>query len=545
MSTMNAPFVMKIRFYEPNSQNNSKNAAHAQYIGTRSGADRTDTQFNLEDEDFGIHPDSPEGHAKYANERPGSHGLFGQDPDVKPDMKAVQRELKEHNGIVWRAILSLREDDAIKLGYTSKRDWEKMLRATVMDAAHKMKIGPTNLRWVAAFHEEKGHPHVHLMFWEKEPKRSRGVLTKGERNDVKRVFVNEIYANERTRLYQEQTVMRDFIRDFSKNEIQDTVKQLEQLKSPANDISLELKTLGQVSDSSIAPRLHDEENKILAMKLHELSEVMPQKGRIALAFMPDEVLKRTFETTDWLLEQPQFKPLVENYLSYAEEIASHYSFDAKDLERARTNAYKDLRKRIGQLVLKGGSMAQKKFQFKMNQTAIEKAKPLLENAISSNMDNPDKLKKHIQTFSRVLLLTGHDKNEAIKTLENWSKRSDINVSEESLVKAVEKAMSFREEQISWGKDVVVSPKEWEKFFLDIGVKENKIPKWGWKQVKGSSHTMAHSVVKSVWKSLEREQQKNEAKALLERKKQAKESQLTQKQKQLRRSQNWEDERDFD
>ncbi|MCE0553156.1 relaxase MobL [Bacillus thuringiensis] len=42
-----------------------------------------------------------------------------------------------------------------------------------------MGITESNLKWIAAFHEEKGHPHVHLMMWEKETKRERGALSKG------------------------------------------------------------------------------------------------------------------------------------------------------------------------------------------------------------------------------------------------------------------------------------------------------------------------------------------------------------------------------
>ncbi|EEM37869.1 Hypothetical conjugation protein [Bacillus thuringiensis serovar sotto str. T04001] len=56
------------------------------------------------------------------------------------------------------------------------------------------------MKWIAAFHEEKGHPHVHLMMWEKETKRERGALSKGEHRDVKNVFMNEIYREERQEL---------------------------------------------------------------------------------------------------------------------------------------------------------------------------------------------------------------------------------------------------------------------------------------------------------------------------------------------------------
>lgn len=527
---------MKIKFYEPTSQNQGKNAAHAQYIGTRSGADRTDTLNELND-DLDIQFDTPEAHAKYANERPGSHGLFGQDSTNKPVMKDIQKELKNHEGLVWRLILSLREDDAIRLGYTNKRQWERMLRATVIDAANKMKIKPTNLRWVAAFHEEKGHPHVHLMMWEKDPKRTRGVLSKGEYEDVKRVFVNEIYAEERTRIYQERTAVRDYIRDFSKDEVSDSVKLLRDLDYSRKDIKLELQSLGQVA-GSISPRLHDQENHELALKLYELSGSIPKKGRLALGYMPEDIRNEILEVSEWLLKQPQFHSLVDKYLGYSEELAKHYSFKESDILKARENAYKDIQRRIGQLVLKGAVEAKKHVHFQLNETAIKKMEPVLYNAITDNSLSIERLNKDLQTFSRILTVSGYEKDESIKILKKWVERSNLSYNHEALEKAIEKAQAFREERQLWGKDIIIHPKEWERFFRDIGVNDNqKTPKWIWSQQKGqvAPKTVAHSVVKGAWRSLEREQQKAEAKAMIERRKQAQEAQLTPEQKKQKRA----------
>ena len=38
-----------------------------------------------------------------------------------------------------------------------------------------MKIPPNQFRWCAAFHDEKHHPHIHLMVWSANPK--QGYLT--------------------------------------------------------------------------------------------------------------------------------------------------------------------------------------------------------------------------------------------------------------------------------------------------------------------------------------------------------------------------------
>ncbi|MGR4032793.1 conjugal transfer protein, partial [Bacillus sp. ZZQ-131] len=89
-------------------------------------------------------------HTKYAGERPGSHGLFTQNSNEALVLKDVQKELREHDGVVWRMILSLKEEDALNLGFTEKKKWEDLLRSTVPDAAKKMGITESNLKWIAA-----------------------------------------------------------------------------------------------------------------------------------------------------------------------------------------------------------------------------------------------------------------------------------------------------------------------------------------------------------------------------------------------------------
>ena len=139
-------------------------AANLKYIATRPGADRGDLEpetseayrdpreRSIED-DFGpVKPGTAAGHVKYMSERPGSHGLF--DADGVANLKAAMHEIKHHKGIVWRDVVSLHEDDAVRLGYTTREAWEDALRRAMPDVAMAMGIREDNLRWVAAFHQK-------------------------------------------------------------------------------------------------------------------------------------------------------------------------------------------------------------------------------------------------------------------------------------------------------------------------------------------------------------------------------------------------------
>ncbi|KKC28500.1 MobP3 family relaxase [Caldanaerobacter subterraneus] len=367
---MTAPFVMKASFYLPTLKNQAKNVAHLLYIGTRSGVDKGELDEleelnagnryaekilseyeSLDDfiDNFEIDTaGTPAGHVKYMDERPGSHGLFSFDENVS--LKETMKELSKHSGIVWRFILSLKEEDAVKLGYTTRESWEKALRATISEAAAKMGISESNLRWVAAFHQAKGHPHVHVVIWEKTPQRHWGKLSEGERKDIRKIFLNEIYANERLALTAEKSAVRDLIRDTAKRDISEVLKEVKKAR-------IEIKALNG-EKPGLPPTLDQQTREKLLEKLKELSKIMPQKGRIAFAYMPSEVKEKAEEIADWLLKQPGFSQSVERYKNLAKELASHYTSKPEVLEKAADKAYEDIQKRTAQIVLKGAAALQ-------------------------------------------------------------------------------------------------------------------------------------------------------------------------------------------
>ena len=337
---------MKIAFYPPTSKNQARNSAHVQYIATRPGADRGELSINDEIE---LEPDTPEWHTKYMHERPGSHGLFTAEEEM-PDLGEVQKELKNHNGIVWRMVLSLKEDDAVRLGYTTRESWEKVLRAALPEAAAKMGIPESNLRWAAAFHQTKGHPHVHVILWEKEPKRIRGVLSYGERKDIRKIFIREIYAKERLALTAEKSAVRDLIRDTARSDVVNVLRKVESARVKVRALS--------GGKTGLPPPLEPHVREELLEKLKELSKIMPSRGRIAFAYMPEEVKEKAKEITDWLLKQPGFSQSVERYKDLAKELASHYTSKPEALGKAAEKAYEDIQKRVAQIILKGAAALQ-------------------------------------------------------------------------------------------------------------------------------------------------------------------------------------------
>jgi len=258
------------------------------------------------------------------NVRLRERALFAQEPD-QPVMPSVLQEVREHNGIVWRAILSLREDDAIKCGYTDRTSWEVALRATLPDLAHKMGIKRSDLKWVAAFHKEKGHPHVHLVFWDKSSQRKRGLLSKAELRFAHAALVREIYGRWRRRQMAMKSLSRDDIR-------------LEALE--------ETKNLFKV------PR---QERIALRNDLVLLSFELPAKGEIVLSFMHEAVMGEARRVADWVLSRPSFASSLARYEAIAEQLTKHHMTQHEPFKEAKQNATEDLRNRIAQVLLRAAS----------------------------------------------------------------------------------------------------------------------------------------------------------------------------------------------
>ena len=102
-----------------------------------------------------------DGYMKYIATRPraerlGDHGLFGDEDAV--DLEKAMLELDQYTGNVWTHILSLKREDAARLGYDNVSAWMNLLRANRNDIAAAMNIPPNHFRWYAAFHDEGKHP---------------------------------------------------------------------------------------------------------------------------------------------------------------------------------------------------------------------------------------------------------------------------------------------------------------------------------------------------------------------------------------------------
>lgn len=264
--------IVTSRYIKPNAHKCFGN--YIKYIATREGVAIPENKREIDREIF----------INYLDSRPQSHGLFtGTDEKIVLDKAA--KEVSNHQGTIWTHIVSLRREDAERMGYNTLDAWRYLVRRHISDIAEAQKILPENLRWYAAFHNKKTNPHVHIVVYSQNPK--EGYLTNVGIEKIRSAFANDIYKDELQNLYQQQTVVRDKLRSEAKFVMKNLLSELQNSKFENK---------------------HLEE---LVLKLH--SQLRYSKGKKIYGYLQPNVKKTVDEIVAELAKNPVLKKMYEEW----------------------------------------------------------------------------------------------------------------------------------------------------------------------------------------------------------------------------------------
>ena len=267
---------------------------YLEYIGTREGVELL-----------------PAGYMEYMTERPRSHGLFGDEDCV--DMNAVAQELNEYPGNIWTHIISLKREDAERLGYDHAAQWRNLVRAHRNEIAMAMNIPPSDFRWYAAFHDEGGHPHIHMMAWSAKP--GQAYLSKDGIRKIKSALTNDIFKQEMLHTYEQKSTSRD------------------ELVRRARE---EMKSLVQEMQTSISS--HPEVESLM-MKLAAQLEMVT--GKKKYGYLPKAVKKTVDEIVDQMEQLPVINECYQTWWEFQCQIEDFYS--EKERRRPPLSEQKEFR----------------------------------------------------------------------------------------------------------------------------------------------------------------------------------------------------------
>ena len=257
-----------------------------------------------------------DGYMKYIATRPraerlGDHGLFGDEDGV--DLEKTMRELDQYTGNVWTHILSLKREDAARLGYDNARAWMNLLRANRNDIAAAMNIPPNHFRWYAAYHNEGDHPHVHMMAWSTVPEEA--YLTKEGIRQIKSRLMNQIFKQEMLHTYEQKSQSRDALVREARRAIRCLTREMAQSICSAPEIEQKMEQLA--------------------------GQLETVKGKKSYGYLPKSVKKTVDEVVDKLEELPVVRECYEQWCILQNEVDSYYH--DKPREKKKLSQEKEFR----------------------------------------------------------------------------------------------------------------------------------------------------------------------------------------------------------
>ncbi len=226
---------------------------YLKYIGTREGVELL-----------------PSGYMEYMADRPRSHGLFGDEDCV--DMDAAAKELNEYPGNIWTHIISLKREDAERLGYDHAAQWCNLIRAHRNEIAAAMNIPPGDFRWYAAFHDEGDHPHIHMMAWSVKP--GQAYLSKDGIRKIKSALTNDIFKQEMLHTYEQKSTSRDELVRRARKEIKVLAQEMQASLSSHPEVESLMMTLVAQLESVTSNKKYGYLPKAVKKTVDEIVDLM-------------------------------------------------------------------------------------------------------------------------------------------------------------------------------------------------------------------------------------------------------------------------------
>ena len=240
-------------------------------------------------------------------EKQGAHGLFTQ-KDSEINLAEIAKTVAEHEGAVWTTVMSLRREDAEKLGYDNAKAWRDLLRGQSNKLAKAMGIPLADLRWYAAFHNEGSHPHIHLVSYSagKEP-----YMTEQGLQSFKADFAREIFKQDNLHIYQEQTAYRDELRRTGREKMSAIVREINNGAYDNETVKIMLRNLVQELDNYTGRMVYGYMPKKAKNLIDGVVDELAKDERIAelynLWYEQRENIVRTYQDS-----MPQRIPLSQN-----------------------------------------------------------------------------------------------------------------------------------------------------------------------------------------------------------------------------------------
>ncbi|MBR0596429.1 MobP3 family relaxase [Sinanaerobacter chloroacetimidivorans] len=269
-------------------------------------------------------------------ERVGEHGLF-TDAGKSVVLAQVQQEAMNHKGAVWTHVISLRREDAARLGYDSAKQWMSLLRSKRAMLCRHMKIDSENLRWYAAFHNEGHHPHVHLMVY--SVKDNDGFLTEKSIEAMRSELAHDIFRQDFAHIYEEQNQVRTELKNGAADVLRELMDELHFSTLVNPEIEQQMEQLSIRLQNTSGKKVYGYLKRDVKNLIDQIVDGLANDTRVAALYQAwgkwnNEVLltyQKNAPPLPPLSLQPQFKSIKNMVIAEAMKLGGHhFTFEDED-----------------------------------------------------------------------------------------------------------------------------------------------------------------------------------------------------------------------
>lgn len=328
--------IYKQRHRHPNYKKTPKgNYAHIGYIATRPGAVKNEGM---------------------------RHGLFGKlEPgavkefDTWQEAARLVRELSYRRVNMYRGIISFSPETAAELGLSDHKAWEDYIDRHILTLAKFNGIRVQDLQWVAAHHNEKGHPHIHVVFWNKNQRTMVPFVHPSIPDKIRKQLIRDTFAERIKEYCEAKQRAKEHLSAITDEMIDEFEKYMEHLH-PQEYRRLR-EAFGRITDDELGTSPLD--SVVGAMKiapfisrLFALKEKMPKKGRLYYKLLPEDVKAELDAFVAFLKENNEYiRNLVQDYAESKTRLAMLYDTDPAHIKEQQEKAVAEADKLIANKIL--------------------------------------------------------------------------------------------------------------------------------------------------------------------------------------------------
>lgn len=265
-------------------------------------------------------------------------GLFGKIGGANSDELNVidtQKyvyDISKAGATVYNAYISFRPEIVRRLELDSLEKWQNYIKFHIETLMRGYGIPKNRFEYIAAVHDKKGQPHIHISFWDKDPPVIVQFVKKEVSDNVRKKLIHDTFANELSYYY-----------GISNEAMSDAKELVGKLM-----IDFERDISGIYSDRFSGVDMPEE----LIRKYADILNNLPRRGRIAYAYLPKETKDMVIGMIKEMIMLPKMKTIIKDYYSGARSAAEMFDSKETEIDRKMRKAAGDLYNRIGNIILK-------------------------------------------------------------------------------------------------------------------------------------------------------------------------------------------------